>query len=100
MNSQSSCPAKPEPLNAHDCEIHPPKSKVKESGHISKFEDDKDLTTIIPGPYKRKRLRVLGRKRAAEGLSGLSQAVLDATVSKPSRRNSPIWFSLVASEDQ
>lgn len=100
VNSQSSCPVKPEPLNVHDCEIHLPKSKVKESGHISKFEDDKDLTTMIPGPYKRKRLRVLGRKRAAEGLSDLSQAVLDATVSKPSRRNSPIWFSLVAAEDQ
>ncbi|KAA8537035.1 hypothetical protein F0562_029513 [Nyssa sinensis] len=100
LNSQDSSPAKLEPLNAPDCEVHVPKTRVKERQHKSKVQDDKNGPTLLLGQVKRRRLRAVGRKRAARGLCASEQAMLDSMGAKQNRRNCPIWFSLVASEDQ
>ncbi|KAK9291991.1 hypothetical protein L1049_019943 [Liquidambar formosana] len=94
--------AKSEMPSAPDREIYMPETKIKERGHKSKVQDDKNGMTLLPGPVKRRRLRAIGRKRAAASgeLCAPAQVVLDAAGAKRDRRNSPIWFSLVASEDQ
>ncbi|KAA8544904.1 hypothetical protein F0562_019701 [Nyssa sinensis] len=100
LNSQDSSPAKSETLNAPDSEVHMPKTKVKEHQHKSKIQVDKNGPTLLPGQVKRRRLRAVRRKSAAGGLCSSAQAILDSTGAKQKRRNCPIWFSLVASEDQ
>ncbi|XP_047154822.1 E3 ubiquitin protein ligase DRIP2-like isoform X2 [Vigna umbellata] len=82
-------------------ELNIPKSKNKDTGHKTIFGDDKDANNLPSGPVKRRRLRPAGQKRvAASEMSSSSPAPLNATGSKCNRKNSPIWFSLVASEDQ
>ncbi|XP_059652793.1 E3 ubiquitin protein ligase DRIP2-like isoform X2 [Cornus florida] len=100
LNSQGSSPIKTELLNATDCDAHVPKSKVKEHQHKAKVQEDKNKPTLLQGPVKRRRLRAVGRKNASNGLGPSPQAMLDAKGAKQNRRNYPIWFSLVASEDQ
>ncbi|KAG2694051.1 hypothetical protein I3760_08G123200 [Carya illinoinensis] len=65
-------------------------------------EDTHNYVEINEGPLKHRRLRAAGRKStAASGLLHSSaQAMLDVAGSKRNRRNSPVWFSLVASEDR
>ncbi|GAV86265.1 zf-C3HC4 domain-containing protein [Cephalotus follicularis] len=88
--------------NALDSEVYVPKAKTKEHGHNTKVHDDRNGTNSLSGPVKRRRLRAADRKRAAasEELCAAAQGMLDAGLAKHNRRNSPIWFSLVASEDQ
>lgn len=82
-------------------ELHMPKTKNKDNGHKTKFRDDKDGNTLPSGPVKRRRLRPARQKRAAASeMSASTQVMLDATGNRCNRKNSPIWFSLVASEDQ
>ncbi|XP_027365543.1 E3 ubiquitin protein ligase DRIP2-like isoform X2 [Abrus precatorius] len=82
-------------------ELNIPKNKNKDTGHKTIFGDDKDGNSLPSGPVKRRRLRPAGQKRvAASEMSGSSPVLLDATGGKSNRKNSPIWFSLVASEDQ
>ncbi|KAG4908522.1 hypothetical protein JHK84_057069 [Glycine max] len=82
-------------------ELNIPKSKNKDTGLKPIFGDDKDANSLPLGPVKRRRLRPAGQKRvAASEMSASSPAPLDATGGKCNRKNSPIWFSLVASEDQ
>ncbi|KAK7277821.1 hypothetical protein RJT34_22838 [Clitoria ternatea] len=77
------------------------KTKNKDSGHKTVFGDDKDANSLPSGPVKRRRLRPSGQKRIAASEMAVSSPVrLDATGGKSNRKNSPIWFSLVASEDQ
>ncbi|XP_045795061.1 E3 ubiquitin protein ligase DRIP2-like [Trifolium pratense] len=78
------------PTSAHS-ELHMPKTKNKSNGHKRKFGDDKDGNTLPSGPVKRKRLRPSNQKRAAAS---------EMSASAHNRKNSPIWFTLVASEDQ
>ncbi|RYQ91173.1 hypothetical protein Ahy_B09g097084 isoform A [Arachis hypogaea] len=82
-------------------EISIPKSKSKDNGHKAKFGDGKDGNSVPSGPVKRRRLRPSGQKKVAptEG-STSAQVMLDATRGYCNRKNTPIWFSLVASEDQ
>ncbi|BAT94966.1 E3 ubiquitin protein [Vigna angularis] len=88
------------PASVHS-ELNIPKSKNKYTGHKTIFGDDKDANNLPSGPVKRRRLRPAGQKRvAASEMSSSSPAPLNATGSKCNRKNSPIWFSLVASEDQ
>ncbi|KAF5462834.1 hypothetical protein F2P56_018808 [Juglans regia] len=65
-------------------------------------EDTQNYVEINEGPLKHRRLRAAVRKStAASGLLHSSaQAMLDVAGSKHNRRNSPVWFSLVASEDR
>lgn len=95
--------AKAEPTTITDSEAQVHKTKNKEdkckskSGNKNNNPDPITSETINP-----KRLRRIRRKTAAAfGDSNISpQAVLDAAGAKYERRNGPIWFSLVASEDQ
>ncbi|KAE9619027.1 hypothetical protein Lal_00047607 [Lupinus albus] len=92
---------KPElPASVHD-ELNISKPKNKDNGHKTKFGDDKDGSSLPSRPVKRKRLRPAGQKRVeASEMSASAQVALDASRGKYNRKNSPIWFSLVASEDQ
>ncbi|XP_062144031.1 E3 ubiquitin protein ligase DRIP2-like [Alnus glutinosa] len=91
-----------ESFRAPESEVYMPKSKRKELGHKKKVQDENNGTTVLPGPVKRRRFRAAGRKSAAASgeLHPSAQVMLDAAGSKRNRRNSPIWFSLVASEDR
>ncbi|KAF5459337.1 hypothetical protein F2P56_023292 [Juglans regia] len=101
-NSQGS-DAKLEPIQANESEGQVRKSKIKEIKRKSKVEDEMNITDPASSEIvKPKILRRVRRKREpAFGESGISpQAVLDAANAKPKRRPGPVWFSLVASEDQ
>lgn len=118
-NSQGSSLAKLEPLttpqgglnmpeittksepsaNIHS-ELRIPKTKNKDNGHKTKFGDDKDGNILPSGQVRRRRVRPSGQKRAAASESASAQVMLDAAGGRCNRKNSPIWFSLVASEDQ
>ncbi|XP_075658305.1 E3 ubiquitin protein ligase DRIP2-like isoform X1 [Castanea sativa] len=120
-NSQGPSLAKSEQASAHDSEVYMSetkaraespsvldnevymsKSKTKENGQNTKAQDENNGTALVPGPVKRRRLRAASRKStAASGkLHPSAQAMLDVAGSKRNRKNSPIWFSLVASEDR
>lgn len=115
-SSQGSSLAKSELPCAHDCdpyssepksriesanghEGYMPKTKNKEHGQVTKVQDDKNGTNSLPVSVKRRRLTA-ARKRAAMSGAASAQAMLGAAAAKSNRKNSPIWFSLVASEDQ
>lgn len=86
--------------NALDNQSFMPKTKVKEHEQ-TKVKNNGNGTSLVPGPVKRRRLRGANRNRAAaSGESTSAQVMLDASGANPNRRNSPIWFSLVASEDR
>lgn len=92
---------KSEPPTSVQSELHMPKAKNKSNGHKTKFGDDKAGNTMPSGPVKRKRMRPSKQKRAAAfEMSASAKLMLDATESRCNRKNSPIWFTLVASEDQ
>ncbi|GMP99583.1 hypothetical protein CsSME_00047008 [Camellia sinensis var. sinensis] len=95
--------AKLEPLHAPDSEGHIRKTKVKEHGTKHRVQDKKDSTDPVPlDSVKPKKLRRFRPKKAAtSGELGVSpQAVLDAPSARSEKRIGPIWFSLVASEEQ
>lgn len=101
-NSQGS-DAKLEPMQANESEGRVRKSKIKEVKRKLKVEDEKNITDPVSSEtVKPKILRRVRRKREhAFGESCISpQAVLDAAGAKHERRLGPVWFSLVASEDQ
>ncbi|XP_052489174.1 E3 ubiquitin protein ligase DRIP2 isoform X2 [Gossypium raimondii] len=101
-NSQGS-DSKLEPSCVPTIEAHTCKSKHREYKCKTKLEDERTSAgpatseTVTP-----KKLRRVSRKRASGfGDSGISpQAVLDAAGPKHERRIGPVWFSLVASENQ
>jgi len=79
------------------------KTKSKEMKCRSKVEVEKNITDPVSSELgKPKILRRVRRKRKpAFGESEISlQAVLEAAGAKHERRFGPVWFSLVASEDQ
>ncbi|XP_009612826.1 E3 ubiquitin protein ligase DRIP2-like [Nicotiana tomentosiformis] len=95
--------AKLECLHSLGNEAHVHKTKVKKRGLKIKVHDDKNNSGASHlGSDKPKKLRRNRQKKASEfGESSISpQTVLDAITAKCERRNNPIWFSLVASEDQ
>uniref|UniRef100_A0A803PZN9 RING-type domain-containing protein n=1 Tax=Cannabis sativa TaxID=3483 RepID=A0A803PZN9_CANSA len=86
--------------NGLDSQSYEPKTKTKESEQ-TKVKNNGNGTTVLPGPVKRRRMRAANRKRAASsGESASAQVMLDASGANRDRRDSPIWFSLVASEDK
>ncbi|KAJ4719680.1 E3 ubiquitin protein ligase DRIP2-like [Melia azedarach] len=94
--------AKVELPDIAESEAYLSRTKMKEHGQKAKFHDDKNGISLLPGPVKRRRLRAAARKREAgsDELCATAQAMLDASGTKHKRRNNPIWFSLIASEDQ
>ncbi|KAL0552650.1 hypothetical protein IC582_011768 [Cucumis melo] len=121
LNFQGSSTAKLEPSNVADCDVdaqeskekalslgapnyglYMPKARNKEHGSNPKAKDNHNNgTTSLPETMKRKRLRATARNKAAASgeLGSPAQLVLDASAAK-CRRNSPIWFTLIASEDR
>ncbi|KAF8392279.1 hypothetical protein HHK36_022621 [Tetracentron sinense] len=94
---------KSESHHVPDSESRMNKTKIKEHRHKLKIQDDKNsITPIPPRTVKPRKLNGISRKRAsASRILGTSpQSVLDAASAKRDRRICPIWFSLVASEDQ
>ncbi|KAI9084882.1 hypothetical protein K1719_033288 [Acacia pycnantha] len=88
------------PATVHS-ELRMPKTKNKDNGHKTKFGDDKDEKNVPLGQVRRRRVRPAGQKRAAASeISASAQVMLDAAGGRGNRENCPIWFSLVASEDQ
>ncbi|KAI4301159.1 hypothetical protein L6164_034466 [Bauhinia variegata] len=88
-------------VNGSDSQVN--KSKNKENRRKVKVEDEKTHTDPVPSdtvkPNKLRRVR--RKKESVSGEVGISpQAVLDATSAKDKKRTGPIWFTLVASEDQ
>ncbi|XVF80908.1 hypothetical protein PTKIN_Ptkin15bG0112800 [Pterospermum kingtungense] len=99
-NSQGS-DSKVEPTRSTNGETQMSKTKHREDKYKNKVEDEKNSAgpttseTVTP-----KKLRRIRRKRASLD-SGISpQAVLDAAGPNHERKIGPVWFSLVASEDQ
>lgn len=95
--------AKLECLHSLGNEAHVHKTKLKKRGLKIKVHDDKNNSGASHlGSDKPKKLRRNRQKKASEfGESSISpQTVLDAITTKCERRINPIWFSLVAAEDQ
>ncbi|KAF3456894.1 hypothetical protein FNV43_RR01548 [Rhamnella rubrinervis] len=83
-------------------EAHQPTSKLKEHGYKLKVHgDEKDSTPAPSGSVKRRKVQGVRQRRpaASEGLNVPTQTVVDLN-SKSARRFNPIWFSLVASNNQ
>ncbi|XP_022719137.1 E3 ubiquitin protein ligase DRIP2-like isoform X3 [Durio zibethinus] len=121
LNSQGSAASKAEPHNGPDChssmpemqadpkspsvpdgKLCIPKTKSKEHGQNSKVQDEENGTNLITRPVKRRRLQAAAQKKAAasEEHAASARVMLDALGAKWNRKNSPIWFSLVACEDR
>lgn len=95
---------KSEPSHGLKIEGHSCKPKVKDHVQKSKGQNDKNNPDAdLSESVKPKKLR-RNRKKKAGGAFGESrvnlQAILDAANASQDRRINPIWFSLVASEDQ
>ncbi|RYR01039.1 hypothetical protein Ahy_B06g079903 isoform B [Arachis hypogaea] len=100
-NAQGS-DAKPETIQVNETDSQVLKIKNKENKRKGKTEDEKTSSCPVSSdtvkPNKSRRVR--RRKEPPFGESGiLPQAVLDSNSSKH-LRSCPIWFSLVASENQ
>ncbi|XP_011028732.1 PREDICTED: E3 ubiquitin protein ligase DRIP2-like [Populus euphratica] len=95
--------AKSESRPVHDNEPRALKTKFKENKGRSKVKDEKNnIDNVSEGPVEPKRLRRIRQKRAVfNNISGISSpAVLDTAAAKQERRSGPVWFSLLASEQE
>ncbi|KAL9394874.1 hypothetical protein Peur_014159 [Populus x canadensis] len=95
--------AKLESRPVHDNEPQVHKTKFKENKDKSKVKDEKNnIDNVSEGTVEPKRLRRIRRKKAAfNDVSGISSpAVLHTAAAKQERRSGPVWFSLLASEEQ
>ncbi|KAJ6988581.1 E3 ubiquitin protein ligase DRIP2 [Populus alba] len=85
-------------LDAQEEEAQALKTSIKEHGDKSKVIGEESNSTSSPsGSVKPRRLQTMRRKR--EGFNIPARAAVDAN-SKCDRRFSPIWLSLVASDEQ
>ncbi|CAI9768732.1 unnamed protein product [Fraxinus pennsylvanica] len=92
-----------EALRSQDNEAHVRKTKSKEHGQKSILQDGKNSgDRSPPESVKPKKLRKIRQKKAQSSREFRisPQAVLDAISTKGERRNNPIWFSLVAADNQ
>ncbi|KAL4643397.1 hypothetical protein ACB092_02G088900 [Castanea dentata] len=92
---------KPVLSDGRDNETNVPKTKIKEHGNKLKGHGDENGSTPTPsGSRKPRKLPGVRQRRAvSKGLKFPAQAMVKAN-SKRDRRFSPIWFSLVSSNDQ
>ncbi|KAI9395336.1 hypothetical protein POPTR_005G219000v4 [Populus trichocarpa] len=89
------------PVHENEPQVH--KTKFKENKDKSKVKDEKNnIDNVSEGTVEPKRLRRIRRKKAAfNDVSGISSpAVLHTAAAKQERRSGPVWFSLLASEEQ
>ncbi|XP_028792195.1 E3 ubiquitin protein ligase DRIP2 [Neltuma alba] len=102
-SNMQGCDAKQEPIQINENDSQIQKSKIKDIKRKSKVEDEKIVTDpASTDTAKANKLRRNRRKKEpVVGESSISpQAVLDANSAKMKERTGPIWFSLVASDDQ
>ncbi|CAI9778550.1 unnamed protein product [Fraxinus pennsylvanica] len=94
--------AQSEALQLHDNEGLLCNTKDEEHANILKVQDEKKgSNNPLQEPDEPKKLRKIRQKKTHKfGEFRVPQAVLDATSAKWEIRNDPIWFSLVASDDQ
>lgn len=95
--------AKPESKQINESDNQVQKSKNKENKRKAKVDNENTVTDPVSlDTAKPNKLRKVRRKKdPLFGESGISpQALLDATSVKFRKRTGPIWFSLMASEDQ
>lgn len=95
--------AKLETTQVSESDSQMQKTKNKENKRKAKVEDEKispyPASSDTAKPNKLRRMRK--KKEPASGESSISpQAVLDSASSNRLSRTGPIWFSLVASENQ
>ncbi|CAJ1902419.1 unnamed protein product [Sphenostylis stenocarpa] len=95
--------AKLESTQVNESDFQVQKAKNKENKRKAKVEDEKispyPFSSDTAKPNKLRRMRK--KKEPASGESSISpQAVLDSATSSRLSRTGPIWFSLVASENQ
>ncbi|KAM3373736.1 E3 ubiquitin protein ligase DRIP2 isoform X1 [Capsicum galapagoense] len=86
-----------------DNEAHVRKPKAKRHGQEINVHDDNNNNGLAHlGTDKPKKMRRNSQKKATSdgGFIISPQTVLDAITTKCERRNNPIWFSLMASEDK
>ncbi|XP_050224542.1 E3 ubiquitin protein ligase DRIP2-like [Mercurialis annua] len=86
--------------HGHVSEVYRPRAKIKEHSEDSKAKDDSNGTKLHHASVKRRRLTARKRAAMSEELSASARLVLEAVEARNNRRNCPIWFTLVASEDQ
>uniref|UniRef100_A0A7N0SVV3 E3 ubiquitin protein ligase DRIP2 n=1 Tax=Kalanchoe fedtschenkoi TaxID=63787 RepID=A0A7N0SVV3_KALFE len=76
-------------------------SNEREIRHRMKVEEEDKARTLLAGEVRSRRLHAMKRKRSAAAAKLVPpQVVMNAMRDKQDRRNSPIWFSLVASVEQ
>ncbi|CAL5193710.1 unnamed protein product [Lathyrus oleraceus] len=99
-NTQGST-AKLEPIQVNESDSQVQKIKNKENKRKARVEDEKNSPfPVSSDTAKPNKLRRVRRKKETFGESGISpQAVVDSTSNKLFM-SGPIWFSLVASENQ
>ncbi|KAL8159586.1 hypothetical protein V2J09_001123 [Rumex salicifolius] len=97
-NSMGISHVKAEPSYAQNAETHTP--KPHENGLREEVQVNTSSIAIVPTPAKRKRLHPSSKSTAVTSgdLSNSAQLVVDSM--RHHRQNMPIWFSLVACEDQ
>ncbi|GMH07810.1 hypothetical protein Nepgr_009650 [Nepenthes gracilis] len=98
-NSQGQSHVKSEPSVAPDCDVSMAKIKTEGNGYGPEIQDDKNILPVLPGPAKRKRLHPGNRNREAASRESCNPPQLVLNASQCQRKDVPIWFSLVASED-
>lgn len=101
FTKQGGSAIKEEKIDDLDDEVHVHKSKIRAHLHKQKVEDDKNDAIPTPsGLTKARRMNGTRRKKATTNRELSSQTMLDAAGVKNMRRISPIWLSLVPSDDQ
>ncbi|KAG8370756.1 hypothetical protein BUALT_Bualt13G0016600 [Buddleja alternifolia] len=101
-SSKLSAQGSVEELHSYENEGLLSKTKNKENRQKSKLKDEKNCSDHAPSESERpKKLRKIRAKKAQQfGEVRVSpQDVLDATDAKFDKRDHPIWFSLVASDE-
>ncbi|XP_021773137.1 E3 ubiquitin protein ligase DRIP2-like isoform X2 [Chenopodium quinoa] len=90
-NEDSSC--------SGDADISMNKTRNEENEQRDEGQDEKNAVPTVPGPAKRKRLRPSNRNRSSAPAEQSSPQVVVNEVRR-NWKDGPIWFTLVASEDQ
>lgn len=97
--------AKQEPAQINESDSQVQKSKIKDNRRKSKVEDEKTSTDVASTDAAKRRnnksRRNRRKKEPVRGESSISaQVVLDANSANVKERPAPIWFSLIAADDQ
>ncbi|KAI3990962.1 hypothetical protein MKX01_026146 [Papaver californicum] len=92
-----------EPANDSNFEVRFPKTKVRNTLSKSKVQDDEKSSNSTASEHvKPRKLHKIIRRRSAFSQRGhvTAQTVINVEGTRRDRRTSPIWFTLVASDDQ